>query len=341
MRNSFLTFRGMFYLQIDGTAMGTACAPTYANIYVYMKERKVIADLSGSIRIYKRFLDDVFALIATDKVEEFKLRMNQLHPKLKFEFVTHPTEAVFLDLAIHKGKRFHESSVFDLRVHQKSMNLYLYIPWNSFHTDAAKRSFIQTELMRYVRNSSQFEDYMRLKRVFYGRLRDRGYPRSFLQPLFTDAVLYADRHYFLHPSAELMNHPTIFSQPPKSTCLQKRIARVERLGAGAEAPPVFITSDNPLSRSVEIRRILSTHWQILTDINPQLPRPIIAYRTWPSLAATLVFQKAKKNEEARLDRFRQSPTEQTSIVSYFTRDPTRQPKSAAVRSVTATSVNLQ
>ena len=34
------------------------------------------------------------------------------------------------------------------------MNLYLYIPYNSFHTDAMKRSFIQTELMRYIRNSS-------------------------------------------------------------------------------------------------------------------------------------------------------------------------------------------
>ena len=306
MKNSYLAFRNTVYHQIDGTAMGTACAPTYANIYVYMKERGVIADLNQAIRLYKRFLDDVFAFIAADQVEEFKVRMNQLHPKLKFDFVTTSTEAVFLDLAIYKGKRFHESSIFDLRVHQKSMNLYLYIPWNSFHTDAAKRSFIQTELMRYVRNSSEFQDYTRLKRVFYERLRDRGYPHSFLRPLFTDTVLYSDRRYFLYPSDQLMNHPTIFSHPPKSTCLQKRIQRFERLGSEAEAPPVFITSDNPLSRSVPIRQILSKHWGMLTDINPKLPRPIIAYRTWPSLAAVLVFQKAKKNEEARLKQFKQS-----------------------------------
>ena len=322
MRNSFLTFRGTLFKQIDGTAMGTACAPIYANIYVYMKERKIIADLAGAIRLYRRFLDDIFAFIAADKVEEFKARMNQMHPKLKFDFVTHSTEAVFLDLAIHKGKRFHEASVFDLRVHQKAMNLYLYIPWTSFHTDAAKKSFIHTELMRYVRNSSDREDYLRLKRVFYGRLRERGYPQSFLRPLFTDAVLYADRHYFLYPSDQLMNHPTIFSHPPKSTCLQKRIARVERVGSGAEAPPVFITSDNPLSRSVPIRKILSQYWSILTEVNPMLPRPIIAYRTWPSLATMLVFQKAKKNEEARLEKLgRKSKAKVQSITALFQRMP--------------------
>lgn len=315
MRNSYLSFRNTTYRQIDGTAMGTACAPTYANIYVFMKEKQVVADLTGALRVYKRFLDDIFAFIAADRVDEFKARMNQLHPKLKFDFVTHSSEAVFLDLAIHKGKRFYESTIFDLRVHQKSMNLYLYIPWNSFHTDAAKQSFIQTELMRYVRNSSDREDYLKIKKVFYVRLRDRGYPQSFLRPLFTDAVFYADRHYFLYPSDQLMKHPTIFSHPPKSTCLLKRLARVERAGCGAEAPPVFITSDNPLTRSVPIRKILSHYWSILTDINPNLPRPIIAYRTWPSLAAMLVFQKAKRNEAARVKRITSSSAAQVFLDS--------------------------
>lgn len=335
MRNSYLTFRDTVYHQVDGTAMGTACAPTYANIYVYMKERKIIADLADAIRIYKRFLDDIFAFIAAEYVEEFKTRMNQLHPKLKFDFVTDSIEAVFLDLAIHKGRRFRESSIFDLRVHQKSMNLYLYIPWTSFHTDASKRSFIQTELMRYVRNSSEFEDFTRLKQIFYDRLRERGYLQSFLRPLFADAVLYSDRHYFLYPSDQLMSHPTIHSQPPKSTCLLKRIARVERVGAGAESPPVFITSDNPLARSVPIRQLLSSYWSILTDVNPKLPRPIIAYRTWPSLAAMLVFQKAKRNEETRIEKFRQASTEQSSISSYFTRE--RNPAASLGQSATSGS----
>ena len=106
MHNSYLSFKGQVYHQIDGTAMGTACAPTYANIIVYMLERKVIADLQSAIHLYRRFLDDVFAFIEADRVAEFQQRMNTLHPKLKFEFVSHPTEAVFLDLVIHKGTRF-------------------------------------------------------------------------------------------------------------------------------------------------------------------------------------------------------------------------------------------
>ncbi len=318
MTNSYLQFHNTVYKQIDGTAMGTATAPTYANIYVYMKERAVILAMAAFIRLYRRFLDDIFAFIAEERVEEFKRHMNELHPKLKFEFVTHSSSAVFLDLEIYKGSRFEESSKFDLRVHQKSMNLYLYIPWTSFHTDAAKRSFIQTELMRYVRNSSHHEDYLRLKRVFYERLRDRGYPCSFLRPLFTDAVLYGDRHYFLHPSKELMTHPTIFSHPPHSTCLLRRIARIQRSGLGAESPPVFVTSDNPLTRSVPIRQILSDRWSIILSVKPNLPRPIIAYRTWPSLATTLVFGKAKKNEATRVEKFKSPSAKQVKLDSYVT-----------------------
>jgi hypothetical protein len=300
MHNAYLSFKDQVYHQIDGTAMGTACAPTYANIFVFILERVVIAELKDAIRIYRRFLDDVFVFIKADRAAEFQRRMNELHPKIKFEFVTHPSEAVFLDLLIHKGPRFAADSIFDLRVHQKAMNLYLYIPWLSFHTEAAKKSFIQTELMRYVRNSSSRDDYLRLKRIFYQRLRDRGYPHAFLRPLF-QGVLYADRHYFLYPSRELQEHPTIHSHPPVSECLRRRLARQANVVSSDQQPPVFVVPYTPLSRVVPTRSILSHHWWIMST-GASLPRPIIAYQSYPSLMAQLVFQKAKRAEEARVAR---------------------------------------
>src|SRR6185312_10342943 len=100
MNNSYLSFHNQIYHQIDGTAMGTACAPTYANIVVYMLEKNVISDLAGRVHLYRRFLDDVFAYLDADVAAEFTVRMNSLHPKLRFEFVSHPSDASFLDLRI-------------------------------------------------------------------------------------------------------------------------------------------------------------------------------------------------------------------------------------------------
>lgn len=307
LENSYLQHRDNIYHQIDGTAMGTSLAPSYANIFVYMNERPLVEELSRFLYLYRRFLDDVLAYLDHSKAEEFMTRMNQLHPKLKFEFVSHPTEASFLDLLVHKGTRFQETGVLDLRVHQKSMNLYLYIPYNSHHTEAAKRSFIQTELMRYIRNSSSVEDYTRLKHIFFARLRDRGYPSRFLAPLFNE-IFYADRRFFLYPSKELPSHPELFSKPPLSACLLRRLARLGVFSlnhppAALQQPPVFIVPYTPLSAAVATRQLLMKFWPLLNTAGVTIPPPIIAYQSYPSVLTMLVFRKAKQHEKDRLARF--------------------------------------
>jgi hypothetical protein len=333
MCHSYLSFHGTVYHQIDGTAMGTAAAPTYANIVVYMLEKGTVMDMAHSIHLYRRFLDDVFVYMERDAAAEFMHRMNSLHPKLKFEFVCHPSEASFLDLRIHKSTRFHDRAVFDLSVHQKQMNLYLYIPFHSFHTEAMKRSFIQTELMRYIRNSSDRTDYSRIKQVFWQRLRDRGYPISFLQPLFAD-IFYADRAYFLWPAATLHLHPLLLTRPPISACLLRRLARRKQAEASgtdtATPPPVFVIPYTPLSAVIPTRSILSRFWAIMQSAaGTALQRPIIAYQSCSSLLKTLVYSRARQMEEQRQQRLRPNDgsgsdalpvrTKQTAITSYFAR----------------------
>lgn len=320
MNNSYLTYRNSVWHQIDGTAMGTACAPAYANIVVFMRERDVLDDMQqrGLVYLYRRFLDDIFAYVPQVAVAELQHRLNSLHPKLKFEFVLTEREAAFLDLSISKGTRFAADGRFDLSVHQKAMNLYLYIPYCSFHTDAMKRSFIQTELMRYVRNSSDVRDYYAIRTRFYQRLRDRGYPHAFLAPIF-NSVVYDDRPYFLWPVQQLLSCPQRHIAAPRSATLLRRMARLRAAALVAAAPTsenavaqalasdsrqqplVFVVPYSPLSRLVPTRSLLARHWALVRDAlgQPSLPPPIIAYQSAPSLVKQLVFQKAKLHQQAR------------------------------------------
>lgn len=329
MSHSYLQFNGTIFHQIDGTAMGTACAPIYANIVVYMLEKDVIADMSRVLHLYRRFLDDVFAYLERSAVAEFMHRMNALHPKLRFDFVTHDSEAAFLDLRIHKGRRFAESLVFDLSVHQKKMNLYLYIPYLSFHTDAAKRSFIQTELMRYIRNSSDKTEYAELKKIFYQRLRDRGYPASFLLPLF-GSIFYADRRFFLWPAKTLHLHPDIVTRPPQSACLQRRMQRWTASQSSSAAtpamqlPPVFVIPYSPLSAVLPTRQLLMRAWDLIQDsMSRPIPGPIIAYQSSSSLLKTLVYSRARLMELASKPAAAQptAAAKQTRLSSFFARGP--------------------
>jgi hypothetical protein len=314
MRNSYLHFKDAIYHQIDGTAMGTACAPTYANIVVYMLEKQTIADLGADLYLYRRFLDDVFAYVRADRALELQVRLNSLHRKIRFEFVTHPSHAAFLDLWISKGTRFHACGILDLAVHQKKMNLYLYIPYLSFHPEAMKRSFIQTELTRYIRNSSERADYVQLKQIFYQRLRDRGYPHAFLQPVFA-GIRYADRSYFLWPSSRpLSQHPLLSTCPPQSACLLRRLAQQAQQLPGDRTPPVFVIPYSPLSSVVPTRRLLLHHWErIQTAMQPHIvPRPLIAYQSSASLMKQLVYLRDRLLEQARKDRIAAAAATPTS-----------------------------
>lgn len=308
MNNSYLHFCETVYLQIDGTAMGTATAPTYANIVVYMLEKKVLERFKQQVYMYRRYLDDVVVYVEPSAADAFKLALNSLHSKLIFEFAGDDKEATFLDLTLYKGNRFHHHQLFDFRVHQKNMNLYLYIPYHSFHTDAMKRSFIQTELMRYIRNSSDRDHYVDIKKMFYQRLRGRGYPIHFLDVIF-ESIFYVDRKYFLVPSEELLNHPDIHDDPPRSACLLRRLTRAKQQQQTLEwlktcsispsqssQPPIFIIPYTPVSHIVRTRHILTRHWATL-ETAAGLVKPIIAYQSLPNIMKLLVYAKAKRHEK--------------------------------------------
>lgn len=322
MNNAYLSFRQTLYHQIDGTAMGTAAAPIYANIIVYMLERDLVTEFQqrGVLHFYRRYLDDIFAFIEASAAAEFIRRMNELHKKLVFEFVTDPNEASFLDLLLFKGKRFQAEGIFDMRVHQKKMNLYLYIPFDSHHTPAAKRSFIQTELMRYIRNSSDMQDYLQLKQLFFQRLRARGYPSLFLEPVF-NSIYYIDRPYFLHPSSSLLTHPLLLTQPPMSLCLQKSLQKARDIHSQLQhhqptLPLVFVIPYNPLSALVPTRRILTQYWEVLAhSFRTDAPfPPIIAYQAAPSLGRMLVHAKEKIQTIKALETSKES-----TIIRFLTR----------------------
>ena len=67
------------------------------------------------------------------------------------------------------------------------INMYLYIPFESFHPASNKKAFIKGEFMRYARNSSTFKAFSETRDKFWKRLRLRGYPVGFLLPLFRGA----------------------------------------------------------------------------------------------------------------------------------------------------------
>jgi hypothetical protein len=191
---SFVNNHNMFeyldqiYQQCSGIAMGTNAAPEMANIYLLTLLDTQIS-LIEQTKGYCRYLDDLFFIWngTTNGLERFITKLQELVPGIRFSFKTSTKMVEFLDLCIVRdGTQIHHYT------HQKLLNKYGYITPSSCHPLHVFKSWIKAELNRYKNNSSRRLYYQRTKELFYQRLLDRGYPRSFITPIFNN-------HYYVFP----------------------------------------------------------------------------------------------------------------------------------------------
>ena len=102
LTNNTFTFNGQHYRQINGTAMGTKMAPSYANLFMGNFEQKALAAATHSPLIWWRYIDDIFLLWThgEEKLNDFITYLNNLHPTIKFTSSFSYNEIPFLDVKV-------------------------------------------------------------------------------------------------------------------------------------------------------------------------------------------------------------------------------------------------
>lgn len=268
LNNNYIYFNGEYYLQINGTAMGTPCAPPYANLYIYTLEQILIQKYKIYLYFYGRLLDDILIICKSSiNIIEFNNSLKLLHPKnlLNLSIVISQTNCEFLDLVIFKGTRFNSNlKLLDYRVHQKTCNSYLYLPYKSYHNPHVKKAFIITELIRYIRNNNSIKNYIEIKYKFFQRLLVRGYPQKFLIDIF-NSIKYSNRNKYLIPAIKniINNNNTLF----------------------------FCTEYNSITKQLKLNELLNIWKHKYNNLN--LPQIIISYRSGNNLfkIATTNFRK--------------------------------------------------
>ena len=183
LRNNFIQYKDLIYLQTTGIAMGTNVAVALADIYMHHLYDTAIKNLQESnynnIIYFRRYIDDYFFLLKNTNESQFTEFTNLLSKDLKINWDS-PTEKVnFLDINIKMNQDKIETSVF-----QKTLNKYLYITPHSLHAPHTFAGFIKGELIRYARLSTNIFNFIFLKKLFYSRLRNRGFAHAFLLPIF-------------------------------------------------------------------------------------------------------------------------------------------------------------
>ena len=198
LTNGYLQCNDKIYRQINGAAMGSPFVPPYANIFMYMLEKSTVHNWIRSKKLvfYKRFLDDIFAIICGSKDDAllFQEELNLIKPDMiKLTGDISQSQIVFLDTTLIWDQH---RQVLTTQVYQKPMNRYQYLPWESYHTKGMKGGFIKGEAIRYARISSNQADFNGIIAKFKQRLKNRGYPLSFILK-HLECVVWGKRKEYL------------------------------------------------------------------------------------------------------------------------------------------------
>ena len=84
-------FNREHFVQIVGTAMGTALAPNFANVFMDRFKTRALAGAKLNPLVWKILIDDIFMIWThdTQKLEEFIKYLNEIYPtsKKKIDFL--------------------------------------------------------------------------------------------------------------------------------------------------------------------------------------------------------------------------------------------------------------
>ena len=131
--------------------MGSPMAPTYANIFMAMLDRKLLKQAPQGLIIIEwiRFIDDIFAIWThgLDKLKTFLTYINNLQPTIKFDYTYSAKSVNFLDTTIY----INSTGKLESDLYIKPTDRTLLLHQNSFHPQSCKNTIIYSQALQYRR----------------------------------------------------------------------------------------------------------------------------------------------------------------------------------------------
>jgi len=189
LKNNDFEFNGDYFLQISGTAMGKCYAPALADLYMLEFDNCAChGNFSKYVELYFRFLDDVFFVWHGTLVElnDFEIYLNSIIPGIKISFSYSQDNVNFLDTTVYKKLMNSAEATLKTKIYFKSTDTHQLLHKESYHPKHTFKGIIKSQLLRYKRLSSTFEDYNSTCKILFDALTKRNYSKSFLRKMKRD-----------------------------------------------------------------------------------------------------------------------------------------------------------
>ena len=183
LNNNFFLFDQKIFLQINGTAMGTSMAPTYANIFLKHKEENWLNSepLSTNIILFKRYIDDILIIYNNQNHDQDQLIQNlkKCYEPLTLTTETSTNSINYLDLTLSLTP-----NQISTKIYRKTYTNNI-IPYNSNHPKHILENVITNESLRINRiNQNPIDNILSKKRLLLNAT-NRGYPKKLVKRLIS------------------------------------------------------------------------------------------------------------------------------------------------------------
>lgn len=187
LSSNYFRFGDEFYLQNVGLAMGSCLSPLLANIFMTELEDNVLARSNCKPILWKRYVDDILAVIPCEQLGDLDgllLDLNTFHKNIQFT-IEHETNSAlpFLDVLIMK-----EGGSVVTSVYRKPTHTNQYLKYTSNHPFHVKKGIVECLRSRAVELSSNVVMLEKEKTLLFNSFLLNGYPEDLLRD-----ILYRDR----------------------------------------------------------------------------------------------------------------------------------------------------
>ena len=145
LRSTYFTYRGKFYEQVEGAAMGSPISPIVANLFMENFEMRALQSPPNAPLLWKRFVDDTFVILKKAHKEEFLTHINSVDSNIQFTSEDQKNQDLrgslpFLDILVTPD----EEDRLETSVYRKPTHMDQYLQWDSHHPISSKYSVVGT-----------------------------------------------------------------------------------------------------------------------------------------------------------------------------------------------------
>ena len=142
LKNTYFSFQGQFFEQVEGATMGSPVSPIVANLYMEYLEQKALSTAPNPPRFWCRYVDDTFVIHKEANKQGFLQHINSVDPAIKFTVEDNKEDGSipFLDTIVKPEV----NGSLSITVYRKPTHTDQYLQWDTHHNLSAKFSVINT-----------------------------------------------------------------------------------------------------------------------------------------------------------------------------------------------------